>query len=121
MLAGAAQRYFSTLKQRVLDIASYVSITKEMFQTGERTRTLLREWGDLSLSNVSRFTPSEPMSQSFLQLIVQLSDIQCCLPDQYQNFVILRDELLNSIRDTSCCLVAYQNPASTLRGVIVDL
>lgn len=54
-------------------------------------------------------------------LISRLSDIQASLPEQYQNDVIMRDNLLNAIRDINLCRLTYQKPFATLRKLIADL
>lgn len=122
MLTGEARKfYFQSLKAKALDLPSLVAETRGRFQTEERTRALLREWDDMTLTNVRRTQPNKNMSECLSYLTSRLLDIQCCLPEQYRNDVIMRDKLLNAIRHTPACRLTYQKPAPTLRGVIADL
>lgn len=52
--------------------------------------------------------------------LLDIQDIQCCLPKPYQNDVIMRDKLLNAVRETEVCRLAYLKPSPTLHGVISD-
>lgn len=64
---------------------------------------------------------SKTPSQCLELLIEKLSDIQTSLPQDYRSETILRNKLLNSVRDVEACRLAYHKPADTVQGVISDL
>lgn len=122
MLSGDARKFhFQILKEKNLNLITLVNETRARFQTKERTQALLLEWDDMTLNNVRRANLYKNLSEFSNQLTSLLSGIQCYRPEQYRGNVITRDKLLNAIRDTSACGLAYQKPTSTLRGVIANL
>lgn len=122
VLTGDARKFhFQNPKEKSLDLSSLVAETRGRFQTEERSRALLRDWDDITLANVRRAQPNKKRSECLNYLTSRLSDIQCCLPQQYRNDVIMRERLLNAVRDTPACGLAYKKPAPTVRGVVADL
>lgn len=94
--------------------------TSPSFQTEERKRSLHWEWDNTTLAKLRRNHLNKNMSECLRYLASSLLDIQCWLPQQYRNNVIMREKLLNAIWDSPACRLAYQKSASTIRGVIAD-
>lgn len=57
----------------------------------------------------------------FNMLVSKLSDIRSSVPNEYQSDIIMKNKLLNSIKNIESCKLAYQKPASTIQGVIADI
>lgn len=117
----ARQYYLDTLRIQKLPLDELVRRIKERFHTPERTRALLREWDNLSFTIVKSKFPSSSLSECLEMMISKLTDIQSSLPSEYRNDTILRNKLLNSVRDVAECRLAYHKPADTVQGVISDL
>lgn len=122
MIFGAArQYYFDSLKVKGLYLPGLVEAVKERFYTSERTCTLLREWDAIFLSSVMARNIWKEPSECLDSLLNRLQDIQLSLPSEYKNDTIIRNKLLNSVKDVESCKLAYFKPAPTLGGVISDL
>lgn len=60
MLTGDARKiYFQNLRGKSLDLYSLVAETHARFQTEKRTRTVRREWEDMTLDDVRRAHPKK--------------------------------------------------------------
>lgn len=122
MLTGhARQFYFDSLKRKNLSLVELEAAVKSRFLTPERTRALLREWEALSLMSIMSLHTSKSASSCLELLIEKLSDIQSSLPIEYRNETILKNKLLNAVKDVKDCQLAYHKPADTVQGVISDL
>lgn len=106
----AKKFYFQTLKFKNIDIPVLILKTRNCIKIEERARALLCEWDDMILNNVRRTNSTKNMTQSLKRLTDCLSDIQCFIHEQCHNDQIMRDKLLNAIRDTTACRLAYQKP-----------
>lgn len=122
MLTGhARQFYFDSVKKKNLDLDGLVSEIKSRFITPEKTRALLREWEGLNLKDVIISKPGHSSSACLEFMIERLTDIQSSLPQEYQHEIILRNKILNGVKDVDACRLAYHKPAETVQGVISDL
>lgn len=54
-------------------------------------------------------------------MITTLTVIQASFPKKYRNDTILRNELLNAVRNVDAYRLAYHKPADTVQSVISDL
>lgn len=121
LIGNARQYYFDNLKSESLDLSSLEKAIKMRFQTPERTRALLREWEMVTLNSIIASNTSKSPTECLELLIEKLSDIQTSLPKEYRSEIILRNKLLNAVRDVESCRLAYHKPAETVQGVISDL
>lgn len=53
--------------------------------------------------------------------LTRLTDIQISLPKQYHFEIILKNTIVNAVKDIEECKLAYRKPASSTHGVISDL
>lgn len=112
------QLYFDLLKKQNLDLNGLVEGMRYRFLTPERTRALINEWDELSLSKAmrNRFESSASLCLEFL--IKRLTDIQFSVPHKYHHESILRNKLLNAVRNVDCCKLAYHKSADTVQSGI---
>lgn len=95
----ARQFYFDSLRRRGRSIEKLVRLTKGMFQTAERVRTLLRGWDSMIISNVMAKNNGKSAGKCLEILINRLQDIRFSLPIKYRNETIMRNKLLNAVKD----------------------
>lgn len=91
--------YLDVLKPKGLELEGLSNSMKKRFQTAGRTRALLREWEGISLRAIMETNSDKDPGQCLELLIKRLSDIEVSLRGAYQNDTIMRDKLLNSVRD----------------------
>lgn len=121
LIGNARQYYFDSLKPCNLNHKGFEDAMKSRFQTPERTRALIREWDTLTLNKLVASNPTKTHSESLELLIGKSSDIQTALPSEDRNETIMKNKLLNAVRDVESCRLAYHKPADTVQGVISDL
>lgn len=86
------------------------------FKPPERIRALL--WDGLIV--ISKNTNNRPI-ECLEMLITALTDIQSSIAKEYLNDIILRNKLLNAVRNVAVCLLAYHKSENPVQGVISDL
>lgn len=80
---------------------------------------MLRDyWDDLSLPLVIRKNAKMSKTACLSILVSRFSDIQTSLQPEYHSEIILKNKVLNSVRNSEKCKLAYQKTASTIHGVI---
>lgn len=94
---------------------------KELFQTAERTRALLREWKPPSLKDLVTTNRKKTPSACLDVLIAKLVVIQMSLCKEYGKSTILQETLLNAARDVDYFRLAYHNPAESVQSIISGL
>lgn len=109
------------VKTRNLSLYELVIKTKERIYMAKRTRALLRERDNLSLTTIKLKNPSCLPSECLKRIISRLTDIQLLLPSEYRYDTIFRNKLLDPVRDVVKCRPAYHKPAKTVQGLISNL
>lgn len=82
-----------------MNIDDRFSSVRKRFEPEERSREMLREWDDLSIPLIIRQKPNKSKLDYLNILVSRLSDIQTPLPNEYHSEIILKNKLLNSIKD----------------------
>lgn len=108
LCSAASQYYFDHLQGKDLSLQEMAKRLSKRFQTGERTRALLREWESLSLPYVINQNLGKPATDCLELLVNRLAEIQVCLPMEYRNDTIFKNKLLNAVKDVESCRLAYQ-------------
>lgn len=115
------QFYFDFLQGKNLDYVRLCLEIKGRFITAEHTRALLIEWDSLSFKSIIAKGGCSSDQDYLEKLVSKLQDTQSLLPSEYKSEEILKNRLLNSVKDIEACQLAYYKPASTLQGVISDI
>ena len=121
MLAKAAAKYYYQNLSRVMTFKELAIQIKTRFHSEERTRALIRDWEQLSLPHIIANAPGKNISQCLNALIDKATDLQVSLPRDYHSDNMMKNKLLNAVKDVESCKLAYQKPAATVSGVIADL
>lgn len=119
--SNARQYYFDHLQNKGLNLEELSSATKERFHTEERIRTLLREWESITLGSIKKKYTGKSSTACLEILLTRIQDIQLSLPKEYRNDVLLKNKILNAVKDVEECKLAYYKPADSINGVIADL
>lgn len=91
------------------------------FEPEESKRALIREWDNLSLPLVIQHSPGKFHTECLNKMISRLTEIQTELPAKYYPELMLKNKLLNAVKDVPKYQPAYQKPADSIHGVISDL
>lgn len=99
---------------------SLLKAVNDCFQTPERTRAFLREWDGLTLESIVSKNCSKSPTKCLKMLITKLTDTQSSLQKEYCNDTILRNKLLNAIRNFESCHLAYHKRPGTFQSKSSD-
>lgn len=92
ILSGLAlQYYFDTLRGRNLNLTELVEPTRKRLITTEHTRTLIRQWDEMTLQSVMSTKRDKSATECLEILVSKLQDIQSALPIAYKSEEILHN------------------------------
>lgn len=121
MLVGLAKDFYYNSCRSIQDIDQLADAICKRFETREQGRLTLLRWNTLSLDEVIRKNPDQPMVTCLNILIKEMTSIRRQLPAAYHTDQILCDQLINACRANYACRFACYKAGDTLTSIISDL
>lgn len=82
---------------------------------------MIRQSDELIIPSIITQHPNMTKTECLTLLICTLSEIKLSLPVEYQSDVIMRNKILNSIKDINACKLTYQKSTESIQAVISDI
>lgn len=122
MIAGrASQFHIDRVQGTQLTLVQLTNVICERLQTQERTRPVLWKCKCILIKSTPMFPPQNRAKSVPKSWSPKFWTFRASLPSEYRANSMIRDGLLNDVKDVDHCCMAYLKPAHTVQAVILDI